>query len=86
MKFSFFKALAVAIVKAKGNTGKPVGHELDLLHRELMRKPKLQAVARQHGNQRRLDAWLKSVRSGYDAKRKLVEAGKGCNTLAGIPA
>ena len=86
MKFSFFKALAVAIFSGQGRTGKPVGHELDVLHRKLMRKPKLQAVARQHGNQRRLDAWLKSVRGGYDAKRKLVEAGKGRHTLAGIPA
>lgn len=83
MKFSFFKALAVAIFSAKGK--KPVGHELGALHRELMRKPKLQAVAREHGNQRRLDAWLKSVRGGYDAKRKAVEAGKGHHTLAGIP-
>ena len=84
MKFSFFKALAVAIFSAKGK--QPVGHELDQVHRELMRKPKLQVVARQHGNQRRIDAWLKSVAGGYDAKRKLVNAGKGCNTLAGIPA
>lgn len=68
MKFSFFKTLALAIVNAKGSTGKPVGHELAVLHRELMRKPKLQAVAREHGNQRRMDA------------------GKGRNTLKGIPA
>lgn len=84
MKFSFFKALAVAIFSAKGK--KPVGHELAVLHRQLMRKPKFQAAACEHGNQHRVDAWLKSVRSGYDAKRKLVEAGKGRNTLAGIPA
>ena len=38
------------------------------------------------GNQRRINAWLKSVAGGYDAKRKLVDAGKGRNTLAGIPA
>ena len=86
MKFSFFKALAVAIISAKGKAGKPVGHELAVVHRELMRKPKLQAVARQHGNQRRINAWLRSVRGGYDAKRKMVEAGQGNNTLKGIPA
>jgi hypothetical protein len=84
MKFSFFKALAATIWSGTGK--KPIGNELVYLHRELMRKPKLQGVAREHGNQRRMDAWLKSVRGGYDAKRKLVDAGKGCNTLAGIPA
>jgi predicted alpha/beta hydrolase family esterase len=84
MKFSFFKALAVAIFSGHGK--KPVGHELGQLHRELMRKPKLQVVAQEHGNQRRIDAWLRSVRGGYEAKAKLVAASKGCNTLAGIPA
>jgi hypothetical protein len=84
MKFSFFKALAAAIWSGTGK--KPIGDELSYLHRELIRKPKLQAVARQHGNQRRMDAWLRSVRGGYDHKRQLVAAGKGHNTLAGIPA
>lgn len=84
MKFSFFKALASAIWSGTGQ--KPIGNELAYLHRELMRKPKLQAVARQHGDQRRINAWLASVRGDYDAKRKLVDAGKGHNTLKGIPA
>jgi hypothetical protein len=84
MKFSFFKALAAALWSGTGK--KPIGNELAYLHRELMRKPKLQRVAQEHGNQRRMDAWHKSVAGGYDTKRKLVAAGKGRNTLAGIPA
>jgi hypothetical protein len=35
MKFSFFKTLVLAIVNAKGHAGKPIGHELAVLHREL---------------------------------------------------
>ncbi len=86
MKFSFFKALAIAIIKGQRPTGKPIGHELHLLHRKLMKKPKLQGLAKQHGDQRRLEAWQRSVRGGYEAKAKLVNAGKGHNTLEGIPA
>lgn len=83
MKFSFFKALATAIIEGQRPTGKPIGHEL---HRKLMKKPKLQGLAKQHGDQRRLEAWQRSVRGGYEAKAKLVNAGKGHNTLEGIPA
>lgn len=84
MKFSFFKALAAAIfgdVKAKNSRA-----ELGAVHRKLKRNRELQAMAREHGNRKRIDAWQRCVSQAYAAKRQLVEAGKGHNTLAGIPA
>ena len=82
MKFSFFKALVAALFNGK----KPAPGQLAQAHRKLKHDVKLQSLAQQHGNQRRLDAWMRSVKDGYDHKRQLVSAGKGHNTLAGIPA
>lgn len=84
MKFSFFKALAAALFA--GGSKPPTAADLALAHRGLKEKPELQHMAREHGNQRRIDAWMRGVQDGYDHKRQLVKGGKGRNTLAGIPA
>lgn len=85
MKFSFFKYFADWLFSkfaAKPGGPKTKGE----LHRKLKRNVALQSIAHDHAKQRRLMAWQRSVQGGYQAKIALVKAGKGRNSLAGIPA
>ncbi len=86
MKFSFFKSLASAIISRLKSKVKVAPPNIRQIHRKLKRDGNLQRLAKAHGDALRLSAWNRSVQGGYDEKRKLVNAGKGHNTLAGIPA
>jgi len=80
----FFQKLAELIFC---NSEKPLSkQQFTARKRELIANPQMQAFAQDVGNHARMEHWKLNVRQAYDAKRKLVEAGKGRNTLAGIPA
>ena len=88
MKYSFFKDFAAKLFRKLAGTPKAPKslHQLHQLHQKLKGNEALQRIAKDHGDKRRLHAWMKSVHGGYAAKRQLVKNGKGHNTLAGIPA
>ncbi len=80
---SFFKALTAALFK---NSKRITRREFNAAHKKLMSTPGMRALAQTAGTGKRLSQWQACVQQGYDRKRQLVAAGKGHNTLAGIPA